>query len=151
MSGNNNSDNDKIDTTQFLYAFTQKVLNSNKSIRWVAITDQDGNIINEKNRREEYESHLTKEENQESAINTIIRQKTRTKFEPKIGKLSYALGRYQKLSRCLIPINNKENFYYVIFTMDFDQYDFDKIITEKIIPLIKQEKEKFVVSNKTNE
>src|SRR5215213_819491 len=143
MSGNNNSDNDKIDTTQFLYAFTQKVLNSNKSIRWVAITDQDGNIINEQNRREEYESHLTKEENQESAINTIIRQKTRSKFEPKIGKLSYALGRYQKLSRCLIPIN--ENNFYLILTMDFDQYDFDKIITEKIIPLIKEEKEKFVI------
>jgi len=143
MSGNNNSDNEKIDTTQFLYAFTQKVLNSNKSIRWVAITDQDGNIINEQNRREEYESHLTKEENQESAINTIIRQKTRSKFEPKIGKLSYALGRYQKLSRCLIPIN--ENNFYLILTMDFDQYDFDKIITEKIIPLIKEEKEKFVI------
>ena len=149
MSGNNNSDNEKIDTTKFLYAFTQKVLNSNKSIRWVAVTDQDGNIINEQNRREEYESHLTKEENQESAINTIIRQKTRSKFEPKIGKLSYALGRYQKLSRCLIPIN--ENNFYLILTMDFDQYDFDKIITEKIIPLIKEEKEKFVISNKTNE
>jgi len=149
MSGNNNSDNEKIDTTKFLYAFTQKVLNSNKSIRWVAVTDQDGNIINEQNRREEYESHLTKEENQESAINTIIRQKTRSKFEPKIGKLSYALGRYQKLSRCLIPIN--ENNFYLILTMDFDQYDFDKIITEKIIPLIKEEKEKFVVSNKKNE
>jgi hypothetical protein len=118
-------------------------LDSNKSIRWVAITDQDGNIINEQNRGEEYESHLTKEENQESAINTIIRQKTRTKFEPKIGKLSYALGRYQKLSRCLIPIN--ENNFYLILTMDFDQYDFDKIITEKIIPLIKEEKEKFVI------
>jgi folate-dependent phosphoribosylglycinamide formyltransferase PurN len=25
--------------------------------------------------------------------------------------------------------------------MDFDQYDFDKIITEKIIPLIKQDKD----------
>jgi hypothetical protein len=113
MSGNNhNSDNEKIDTTKFLYAFTQKVLNSNKSIRWVAITDQDGNIINEQNRGEEYESHLTKEENQESAINTIIRQKTRTKFEPKIGKLSYALGRYQKLSRCLIPIS--ENYYLIL-------------------------------------
>jgi hypothetical protein len=149
MSGNNNSDNDKIDTTKFLYAFTQRVLDSNKSIRWVAITDQDGNIINEQNRGEEYESHLTKEENQESAINTIIRQKTRTKFEPKIGKLSYALGRYQKLSRCLIPIN--ENNFYLILTMDFDQYDFDKIITEKIIPLIKEEKEKFVISNKKNE
>lgn len=148
MSERRNDDNDdEFDntTTKFLYAFTQSVLNSDKSIRWVAITDQDGNIINEQNRREGFESLLTKEENQESAINTIIRQKTRTKFEPKIGKLSYALGRYQKLSRCLIPIN--EN-YYLILTMDFDQYDFDKIIMEKIIPLIQQEKEKFVINNK---
>jgi len=151
MSERRNDDNDdEFDntTTKFLYAFTQSVLNSDKSIRWVAITDQDGNIINEQNRREGFESLLTKEENQESAINTIIRQKTRTKFEPKIGKLSYALGRYQKLSRCLIPIN--EN-YYLILTMDFDQYDFDKTIMEKIIPLIQQEKEKFVINNKKNE
>jgi hypothetical protein len=28
--------------------------------------------------------------------------------------------------------------------MDFDQYNFDKLIMEKIIPLIQQEKEKFV-------
>ena len=76
---------------------------------------------------------LTKEENQESAINTIIRQKTRTKFEPKIGKLSYALGRYQKMSRSLIPIN--ENFY-LILTIDFEENNFDKIIMEKIIPLL---------------
>ena len=126
-------------TTKFLYAFTQKVLNSDRSIRWVAITDQDGIILNEQN-REGFDSLLTEEENQESAINTIIRQKTRTKFEPKIGKLSYALGRYQKLSRCLIPIN--EN-YYLILTMDLDQYNFDKIIMEKIIPLIKENKENF--------
>ena len=126
-------------TTKFLYAFTQKVLNSDRSIRWVAITDQDGIILNEQN-RERFDSLLTEEENQESAINTIIRQKTRTKFEPKIGKLSYVIGRYQKLSRCLIPIN--EN-YYLILTMDFDQYNFDKIIMEKIIPLIKENKENF--------
>ena len=29
--------------------------------------------------------------------------------------------------------------------MDFDQYNFDKIIMEKIIPLINQEKEKFLI------
>ena len=125
-------------TTKFLYAFTKSILNSDRSIRWVAITDKDGIIINEQNREEGFESLLTKEENQESAINTIIRQKTRTKFEPKIGKLSYAIGRYQNMSRSIIPIN--EN-YYVILTMDFEENNFDKIIMEKIIPLIK---EKFV-------
>ena len=125
---------------KFQDTLIKNILNSHKSIRWVGIIDKNGIIINEKY-REGLKPLLTKEENQESAINTIIRQKTRTKFEPKIGKLSYALGRYQKMSRCLIPIN--ENFY-LILTIDFDQYNFDKIIMEKIIPLIKQEKEKFV-------
>ena len=58
-----------------------------------------------------------------------------------MGKLTYVFRRYTRMSRCLIPIN--EN-YYLIFTMDFDESNFDKIIMEKIIPLIKQEKEKFL-------
>ena len=132
------SANEETDFTKFLFTFTKNILNFDNSIRWVGITDQNGIIINEQNRKG-VKLLLTKEENQESAINTIIRQKTRTKFEEKIGKLSYAFGRYKNLTRSIIPIN--EN-YYLILTMDFDQYDFDKIIMEKIIPLIKQEKEK---------
>jgi len=136
--------NDDIDnkTPKFLYAFTKNILKSDKSIRWVAITDQDGIILNEQNREEGFKSLLTKEENQESAVNTIMRQKTRTKFEPKIGKLSYAIGRYEKLSRSIIPIN--EN-YYLILTMDFEENNFDKIIMEKIIPLIEEKKEEFLL------
>ena len=134
------NDNDNI--AKFLYAFTKNILKSDKSIRWVAITDQDGIILNEQNREEGFKSLLTKEENQESAVNTIMRQKTRTKFEPKIGKLSYAIGRYEKLSRSIIPIN--EN-YYLILTMDFEENNFDKIIMEKIIPLIEEKKEEFLI------
>ena len=57
-----------------------------------------------------------------------------------MGKLTYLFRRYSRMSRCLIPIN--EN-YYLIFTMDFDESNFDKIIMEKIIPLIKENKENF--------
>ena len=62
-----------------------------------------------------------------------------------MGELTYTFKRYTRMSRYLIPITNNENnqYYYLILTIDFDQYDFDKVITEKIIPLIKQEKEKF--------
>ena len=134
-----NGDYDDIDNTKFFSAFTQSILNSDRSIRWVGITDQNGIIINERDREEGFESLLTKEENQESAINTIIRQKTRTKFEPKIGKLTYAFGRYENFSRFIIPIS--EN-YYLILTIEFKEKHFDKIITEKILPLIKEMKEK---------
>ena len=135
MSERNDNDN----TTKFLYAFTQSILNIDRSIRWVGITDQNGIIINERY-REGLKLMLTIEENHDFAINTINRHKTRLKFEPKMGELTYTFRRYTRMSRCLIPINN---YYYLILTLDFDQYDFDKIITEKIIPLIKQEKEKF--------
>ncbi len=125
------------DHTKFLYAFTKSILNSDRSIRWVGITDQNGIIINERY-RERLKLMLTIEETHEFAINTITRHKTRLKFEPKIGELTYTFRRYKKMSRCLIPIN--EN-YYLLLTMDFDQYDFDKVIMEKIIPIIKEKKE----------
>ena len=86
---------------------------------------------------------LTIEENHEFAINTITRHKTRLKVEAKIGELTYTFRRYTRMSRCLIPIN--ENNYYLILNMDFDENHFDKIIMEKIIPLIKEKKEKFVI------
>ena len=125
MSANGN-DGDDIDNTKFLYAFTKRVLNSDKSIRWVGITDQNGIIINERD-REGLKPLLTIEENHEFAINTIIRHKTRFNIESKIGELTYTFRRYTKLSRSLIPIN--EN-YYLILTMDFEQNNFDEIIME---------------------
>jgi hypothetical protein len=125
----------------FLSTFTKNILDSHKSIRWVGITDLNGIIINEEY-REGLKPLLTKEEIHESAINSIIRQRTRIKFEPKIGKLTYAFGRYENISRFIIPIN--EN-YYLLIHMDFEENNFDNIIMKKIIPLINHEKEKFVI------
>ncbi len=87
-------------------------------------------------------STISIEETHEWAIRTITTHKTRFNLESKMGKLTYLFRRYTRMSRCLIPIN--EN-YYLILTIDFDQYDFDKIIMEKILPLINKEKEKFFV------
>jgi hypothetical protein len=140
---NGDYDDDDIDNTIFFSAFTQKVLNSDRSIRWVGLTDLNGIIINERD-REGLNPLLTIEENHDFAVNTITRHKTRLKLEPKIGELTYTFRRYTRMSRCLIPIN--EN-YYLILNMDFDQYDFNKIITEKIIPLIKEKIEKFKQTN----
>jgi hypothetical protein len=127
----------------FLSTFTKNILNFYRSIRRVGITDQNGNVINERD-REGLKPLLTIEENHQWAMRTITRYKTRFNLESKMGKLMYLFRRYSRMSRCLIPIN--EN-YYLIFTMDFDQDDFDKIIMEKIIPFINQEKERFIIEN----
>ena len=83
---------------------------------------------------------LTEEENEEYAANTISRQKTRVKFQPKIGNLLYAFGRYQKVNRATVPINES---YYLLLTLDVEQKDFNTIIMDKIIPLIEKHKPKF--------
>jgi hypothetical protein len=124
--------------------FTDNILNLDKSIRWIGITNKNGIIINEKY-REGLKLLLNKEENQESAINTINRHKTRTKFEPKIGKLTYAFGRYENFSRFIIPLEN----YYLILTIDFQEKYFDKIIMDKLVPLIKEMDKNFPVKNVT--
>ncbi len=131
----NNDEEDNI----FLYTFTKNILKSHKSIRWVGIIDQNGITINERY-REQLKPLLTVEENHEFAKDSITRYKTRLKLESKMGKLTYLFRRYEKLSRSIIPIN--EN-YYLLLNIDFEENNFDKIVMEKIIPLIKKEKENF--------
>jgi hypothetical protein len=64
------SANEEMDNTKFLFTFTKNILNSDRSIRWVGITDQNGIIINERD-REGLKPFLTIEENHEFAKNTI--------------------------------------------------------------------------------
>ncbi len=132
--------NDNDNNSKFFITFTNNILDSNKSLRWVGIINKNGIIINEKY-REGLKLLLSIEETHEFAKNTITRYKTRLKLEPKIGKLTYLFRRYEKISRCIIPIN--EN-YYLLLTMDFEENNFDNIIMEKIIPLIKKDNEKFL-------
>ena len=128
---------------EFLYAFSKDLLNLDRTIRWMGIANNFGVLLNVE-QREGLIPVLTEEENEEYASNTITRHKTRKKFESKIGKLIYALAKYQKLNRVTIPIN--EN-YYLLIALDAEVKDFDSIIMEKIIPLIKKEKHNFGDSN----
>jgi hypothetical protein len=126
---------------EFLYAFGKQLLNPNKSIRWMAITDKFGVILNEQY-REGLKPIMTQEENEEYASSTITRQKTRTKFESKTGKVIYAFGRYEKLNRVTIPINDN---YYLLLTLDVEERNYDEIIMKKVISLIEKERHSFVV------
>jgi hypothetical protein len=125
---------------EFIYSFTNTILHLDKSIRWVGLTNREGLILNEKY-REDLHPILTEEENEEYASNAISRQKTRSKFEQKIGKLIYAFGKYEKINRATIPINGN---YFLLISLDFDDLDFDKIIMDKVLPLISETKEQFV-------
>jgi hypothetical protein len=77
---------------------------------------------------------MNREENEEYTLNAVARHKSRIKFEDKLGKLIYSLGKYEKLARIVTPINNK---YYILLTMDVEEPHIDSIMTEQIIPKIK--------------
>ena len=77
---------------------------------------------------------LTSEENLEYAANTITRHKERIKYEPKIGKLEYTLVKYEKVNRIMIPLNDNNN--YLLFSLDVEEIEYDKIIKENIIPFV---------------
>ena len=124
---------------KFLYRFSKDVLRLDPSIRWVGIADNTGVLLNAEH-REGVKLLLSDEENEEYASNAIKRHKTRTTFESKLGKMNYALGRYEGLIRATIPINNK---YYLLITLEVEAKDYDTIIIEKVIPFIEKEKEKF--------
>ena len=125
---------------EFIYSFTTNVLNIDESIRWVGITNKEGLIINEKYRKGVMPL-LTEEENEDYASNAISRQRTRIQLEQKIGELIYAFGKYEKLNRATIPIDTN---YFLLLSMDPKNINFDKIIMNKIIPLINESRSQFI-------
>jgi hypothetical protein len=52
----------------------------------------------------------------------------------------YALGRYEKVNRVTVPINDS---YYLLLTLDIEEKNFNTIIMDKIIPLVQREKSRF--------
>lgn len=125
---------------ELLNSFCKEVIVKDKSLRWAAVVNKNGVILTQKV-REGVKLLLTEEENEQYAASAIARQKTRGKFESKIGKMVYAFGRYERLFRATIPIN--EN-YYLLITLEAEEKNFDSIIMDKIMPLIAGNKNQFV-------
>jgi Family of unknown function (DUF6659) len=114
----------------YFESLSKEILKISPSVRWIAIADSEGKILNITG-REGLDPLMNREENQEYTLNAITRHKSRVKFEDKLGKLVYSLGKYEKLIRIVTPINNK---YYVLLTIDVEEPHIDSIMREQIIP-----------------
>jgi hypothetical protein len=125
---------------EFLNSLCEDVLAKHRAIRWTGIVNRNGVILTQKT-RQGVKLLLTDEENEEYAASAIARQKTRGKFEPKIGKMVYAFGRYERLHRATIPINEK---YYLLITLDVEEKNFDSIIIDSILPAIAESRSRFI-------
>jgi hypothetical protein len=131
---------------EFIYSFTKQVLKLDASIRWIGIANRFGVLLNAEY-REGLKPLMTEEENEEYASLTVTRQKTRIKFESKTGPLIYAFGRYERLNRATLQIN--EN-YYLLVALEVEAKNYDELIMEKLVPLVKKEKHRFVDEDRTN-
>ena len=125
---------------ELLNSICEDVLAKHGSIRWTGIVNKNGVILAQKNRKG-VKLLLSEEENEEYAATAIARQKTRGKFEPKIGKMVYSFGRYELLHRATIPINDN---YYMLMTLDVEEKNFDSIIMDNIVPVITKSRSRFV-------
>jgi hypothetical protein len=132
----------KIDY-ELLNSICEEVIAKHRSIRWTAIVNKNGVILTQKARKEA-KLLLSEEENEEYAATAIARQKTRGKFQPKIGKIVYSFGRYELLHRATIPIN--ENFYLLI-SLEVGEKNFDSIIMDRILPVIIKNRSRFVTTD----
>ncbi len=112
---------------------SKEILKINSSLRWIAIADSNGTLLNIA-RRDGLEPLMTRQENQEYTLNAISRHKSRLKFEDKLGRLVYSLGKSEKLVRIVTPIDNK---YYILLTVDVEEPHIDSLMREQIIPMIK--------------
>jgi hypothetical protein len=124
------------DTEKRLDSLCSRILESDKAIRFVGISNKMGNQIISR-----YRSGLipllTQNEIEMYAMQTVLRMNTRKDFELKLGKPIYSFTLYQKVKRVTISLESKE---YPIFMASFDvEADHENIIVNKILPLINEE------------
>jgi len=127
---------------EFIYTFCEDLLNLDMSLRWIGISNKYGVLINVE-QRQGLQPLMSEEESEEYAAAAVSRYRTRVKFQTKIGKLNYAVGRYENVTRVTVPISND---YFVLLTVD-KEINYDDIILKKIIPFIEKNKSKFNSEN----
>src|SRR5919108_2701550 len=118
-----------------LYGLCTRILESDKSIRFVGIPNKMGKQIISCY-RPGVVSLLTPSETEMLAIESDLRMNTRKDFESKLGKPLYSFTLYQKVKRVTITLENKE---YPILMASFDiDTNHDSIIVNKILPMINE-------------
>lgn len=123
---------------EFIYNFSEELLDLDSSLRWIGISNKYGVLINVE-QREGLKPLMTEEESEEYAAAAVSRYRTRVKFQSKIGKLNYAVGRYENVTRITVPISND---YFLLLTIDKEK-NYDDLINKILVPFISKNRNKF--------
>jgi len=110
----------------------EKILPLDKSIRFCALCNRLGYIIASRYRKD-LKPLMTVEETERYALFATIRHSTRQAWEAKMGRVRYALTRYELLVRVTVPLANS---HLLLISLDTDAKSIDSIMTDKVLPVI---------------
>ena len=121
--------------------FCNQVIDLDSKIRFAGIADEDGKLKSIAE-RPGLNPLLTPEERVQYAITAATRQFTRLRWEYMLGKIQYASSKFEKLMRATIPITDEYSklSYVLLLSFDPDTANLHQLLTDKIIPLINQNK-----------
>jgi hypothetical protein len=124
------------ETERRLDGLCSRIIESDKAIRFVGVSNKMGNQIISRY-RSGLTPLLTPQEIEMYAMQSVLRMSTRKDYESKLGKPIYSFTLYQKLKRVAITLENRE---YPILLASFDiEADHENIIVNKILPMINEE------------
>ena len=116
----------------------EKIVALDPSIRFVGIANEDGTLEADAERKG-LKALFSPDQRAEYAITAANRQVTRLRWEYLLGKIQYASSHYEKLIRATIPIADENRRLSHVILVSFDtNADVHSIITQKIIPLVRQ-------------
>ena len=95
------------EAAQRLDSLCNRIIESDKAIRFVGISNKMGNQIISRYRTG-LTPLLTPKEIEMYALQSVLRMNTRKDFESKLGKPIYSFTIYQKIKRVTIALENKE-------------------------------------------
>ena len=110
------------------------ILPLDKSIRFCAVANKLGYMIASKYRKN-LKPLMTVEETERYALFATIRNSTRQAWEGKIGKVQYAITRYELLTRATVPLLDG---HLLLLSFDVEAKNIDGIMADKVMPIIKK-------------
>ena len=119
---------------RYLDEVCQRILSSDKSIRFVGIVDIEGRNIMTAKYRKGLDPLLSRQEAAQSITYSVMRMRTRRQLEAKLGRTIYVISFYEKVKRVAVPIG-KTGEYILIVSLDINS-DHGTIIRDRIMPLL---------------
>jgi hypothetical protein len=112
----------------------KQIIRSDDAIRFAGIADKYGKQV-AVSYRDGLVPYLNQTESEIYSMDTVMRMNNRMEMESKLGKVIYSFTLYEKLKRATIYVGSVD---YPVLMASFDTHsDHDKIILNKILPIVK--------------